>query len=121
MIRKRIKGYFTFDSHSRSTEGYLSENEKSTRVLYRTVHDLFIHIVTLARSMGYSETVQCEITGVLCSIKQFQCREISVQMQRNIQSVSVMENTKIADVHVGEICNATQNAHFSRHDDIKYV
>lgn len=89
LIGKRNEGYFTFDSHSRSIEGYLSESGKSTRILYRTIHELFSHIVTLARSMGYSETVQCEITGVHCSVKLFQCRKISVPMQQKGESINI--------------------------------
>lgn len=46
---------------------------------------------------------------------------MSVEKFLLIESVSVVDNTKIAEVHVGENCNATQNAHFCRHDDIEYV
>lgn len=43
-----------------------SPNGKSTRLLFKSVDDLFMHIQTLARSMGFSDVVECNLTGVNC-------------------------------------------------------
>ena len=81
LIGRTVQGFFTFDSHSRSSKGYLIENGKSTRIMYMTIQELFHHVYTLAKSMGCSETTQCEITGVKCSLVHFQCMEVSAQTQ----------------------------------------
>jgi hypothetical protein len=59
--------FFTFDSHSRSTDGYFHENGKSTRVLHETTLHVCDHIISLALSLGFNNATQCEITGVHCS------------------------------------------------------
>lgn len=67
LIGKSNDVYFTFDSHSRTAQGLFSANGKSTRLLFKSVDDLFMHIQTLARSMGFSDVVECNLTGVNCS------------------------------------------------------
>lgn len=61
-------GFFAFDSHSRSSDGMLSMSGKSTRVLLSNVYEVFSHIQNLARSMGYSNNIECNLTGVSCSM-----------------------------------------------------
>lgn len=58
--------FYTFDSHSRSTRGLFSVNGKSTRLLFESVQDLLEHIQNLATSMGFSNIVECNITGARC-------------------------------------------------------
>lgn len=68
LIGKLQNGFFSFDSHSRSTEGMLSIFGKSTRVLLQSVEEVFSHIQNLALSMGYSKSVECNLTGVSCQM-----------------------------------------------------
>lgn len=68
LIGKLQNGFFSFDSHSRSTEGMLSIFGKSTRVLLQSVEEVFSHIQNLALSMGYSKSVECNLTGVSCKM-----------------------------------------------------
>ncbi|XP_062594109.1 uncharacterized protein LOC134255598 [Saccostrea cucullata] len=70
LIGKSHNNFFTFDSHSRSSVGFQSVNGRSTRVLHESVQDLCNHILSLAKSMGYTEAIECEITGVQCSARQ---------------------------------------------------
>lgn len=68
LIGKTERGFFAFDSHSRSSGGMLSMCGKSTRVLLNNVYEVFSHIQNLARSMGYSNNIECNLTGVSCSM-----------------------------------------------------
>ncbi|XP_062576240.1 uncharacterized protein LOC134238134 [Saccostrea cucullata] len=69
LIGKADDCFFTFDSHSRSCEGLLSVSGKSTRVLFRSPDQICIYLQALARSMGYTTNVECNLTGVQCSMK----------------------------------------------------
>lgn len=69
LVGKCHHNFFTFDSHSRSSAGFQSVNGRSTRVLYESIQDVCSHILSLAVSMGYSLALECEITGVQCSVK----------------------------------------------------
>ncbi|XP_062596168.1 uncharacterized protein LOC134257593 [Saccostrea cucullata] len=71
LIGKTNDGFFSFDSHARCSRGYLSVRGKSTRILLKDVQDVYLHLRSLAISMGFSQTVACELTGVLCSLKHF--------------------------------------------------
>ncbi|XP_062598312.1 uncharacterized protein LOC134259730, partial [Saccostrea cucullata] len=71
LVGRTNEGFYTFDSHSRCCSGYMNVNGKSTRILLRTVHDVYLHLVSLALSMGFTRTVECELTGALCLLKQF--------------------------------------------------
>ncbi|XP_062612107.1 uncharacterized protein LOC134273904 [Saccostrea cucullata] len=76
VVGKTTDGFFIFDSHSRCSRGYLSMHGKSTRILLENVHDVYLHLRSLAISMGFSRTVECELTGVLCSLKNFAVAEV---------------------------------------------
>ncbi|XP_061169173.1 uncharacterized protein LOC133178496 [Saccostrea echinata] len=71
LVGRTSKGFYIFDSHSRCCQGYISVNGKSTRILVKSVYDVYLHLVSLALSMGFSRIVECELTGVMCSLKQF--------------------------------------------------
>ncbi|XP_078315563.1 uncharacterized protein LOC144619975 [Crassostrea virginica] len=66
LIGKTEDGFFAFDSHSRSLDGMCSFSGKSTRVLLQNVIEVFSHLENLAISLGYSESVECNFTGVCC-------------------------------------------------------
>lgn len=83
LVGRTRKGFYIFDSHSRCYRGYLSVNGKSTRILLRSVHDVYLHLVSLAVSMGFSRTVECELTGVLCSLKHFTTAEVDEETLKN--------------------------------------
>lgn len=58
--------YFIFDSHSRSPQGLLSQSGLSTRILCSNVNELFVLIKRLASSMGFTNLVECNLTGARC-------------------------------------------------------
>lgn len=68
LIGKTKNGFFSFDSYSRTIEGMFTTNGKSTRVLFDTIDQLFLHLTGLALSMGYSSNVECNLTGVHCKM-----------------------------------------------------
>ncbi|XP_062574797.1 uncharacterized protein LOC134236639 [Saccostrea cucullata] len=76
LIGKTTDGFFIFDSHARCSRGYLSVRGKSTRILLKDVQDVYLHLRSLALSMGFSRTVECELTGVLCSLKHFAIADV---------------------------------------------
>ncbi|XP_065941874.1 uncharacterized protein [Magallana gigas] len=52
----------------RSIDGMVNENGKSTRILLADLGQVYMHLHSLAFSMGYSENVLCNLTGVYCKI-----------------------------------------------------
>lgn len=76
LIGRASNGFFSFDSHARCSRGYLSVRGKSTRIMLKDVQDVFQHLRLLALSMGFSKTVECELTGVSCSVKYFATAEV---------------------------------------------
>nr|XP_034320143.1 uncharacterized protein LOC117687529 [Crassostrea gigas] len=66
LIGKFEHGFFLFDSHSRSVNGIVNENGKSTRILLADLGQVYMHVHSLAISMGYSSNVICNLTGVYC-------------------------------------------------------
>ena len=68
LIGKTGNHFFTFDPHARTYQGMQSSTGKCSRILYETVNHLFEHIQNLARSMGYSQDVECNLTGVHCKM-----------------------------------------------------
>ncbi|XP_078320119.1 uncharacterized protein LOC111115941 [Crassostrea virginica] len=68
LIGKTENAFYTFDSHSRNSDGMCSVSGKSTRILLPNIDEVFSHLGRLAHSMGYSAAVQCNFTGVLCKI-----------------------------------------------------
>ncbi|XP_061180157.1 uncharacterized protein LOC133188671 [Saccostrea echinata] len=58
----------------------MSLNGYSTRILYKSIEDVYNHVLLLALSMGYSEMIDCEITGVNCSISKIEAYEAQNDM-----------------------------------------
>lgn len=59
-------GFFLFDSHSRISSGKMSANGKSYCKIVQSVDEVHMHIIELAHSMGFSNAIACEITGMSC-------------------------------------------------------
>lgn len=68
LIGRLENGFFSFDSHARSPDGMLSILGNSTRVIFHNVDEVYTHIQNLALSMGYSNSVECNLTGVSCKM-----------------------------------------------------
>lgn len=66
-------GFFMFDSHSRTPSGKMTANGNSLCKSVKTVDDVHLHIIELKQSMGLSNAIECEITGI--SIKQIGSHE----------------------------------------------
>lgn len=79
LIGKTEDGLFIFDSHVRCSRGYVSFTGKSTRIMFKHVEDVFLHMKSLAISMGFTRTVECELSGVLCAVKEFSIGEDCVE------------------------------------------
>ncbi|XP_061191659.1 uncharacterized protein LOC133199853 [Saccostrea echinata] len=116
LIGKCQHNFFTFDSHSRSSAGFQSVHGRSTRVLYESVQDLCNHILSLARSMGYSKAVECEITGVQCSVRQLSLgKEEGIKKQLQI-SDKEHELNKSGEFQCSISSTGLQNA-----DEVEFV
>ena len=64
-IIKGCNGYFVFDSHSRSRDGYLKEDGHSVLLYISSCEGIQRHCLTLAQSMGRClNKTQFELTGV---------------------------------------------------------
>ena len=64
-IIKGCNGYFVFDSHSRSRDGYLKEDGHSVLLYISSCEGIQRHCLTLAQSMGLClNKTQFELTGV---------------------------------------------------------
>ena len=68
LVGKTCGKYFIFDSHSRTCEGFQTEDGRSIRIIHDSLFDVQQHILSLALSMGFANFVECEITGVVCSM-----------------------------------------------------
>lgn len=75
LIGRTETGFFAFDSHSRSSDGMLSMFGKSTSVLLNNVSEVFSHLHNIALSIGYSNSIECNLTGVSCKMKSIECVE----------------------------------------------
>ena len=71
-VGKTFAKYFIFDSHSRNREGHQTADGKSTRIIHDNLFDVQQHILSLASSMGFTDVIDCEITGVVCSVMQLE-------------------------------------------------
>lgn len=79
LIGKTEDELFIFDSHARCSRGYVSFTGKSTRIMFKHVEDVFLHMKSLAISMGFTMNVECELSGVLCAVKEFSIGEGCVE------------------------------------------
>ncbi|XP_062597979.1 uncharacterized protein LOC134259411 [Saccostrea cucullata] len=115
LIGKSHNNFFTFDSHSRSSAGFQSVNGRSTRVLYESVQDLCNHILSLAKSMGYTEAIECEITGVQCS-----ARQLSLEKEEGINKESQFSD---AEKEVNDFANfeCTSSSSVQNDDEVEFV
>lgn len=86
LIGKTNGVFFTFDSHSRSSQGFFCPNGRSTRLLFISIEELFMHIQTLAKSMGYSNMVECNITGVKCNSISIERESRKIDCSREINN-----------------------------------
>lgn len=57
-------GFFLFDSHSRTSSGKRPANGKSTCKIVKTDDEVDMDIIELALSMGFSNAIECKITGM---------------------------------------------------------
>ena len=64
LVGRRKEGFYIFDSHSRSDKGLRHVDGRSVYILFKDIHDVYIHIQDLAKSMGIRNAVECEVTGV---------------------------------------------------------
>lgn len=107
LVGKVNQEYFIFDSHSRSPCGKLSENGKSLCRIVQSIQDIYMHVNELAQSMGFTTTVECEVTGVSSN---FGCISQNDPSQgNNIKGVSEDVECEITGVSSNISC-ISQNA-----------
>lgn len=95
--------FFAFDSHSRSSNGLLSVSGKSVRILFDNPFEVYSHIQNLALSMGYSKSIECNLTGVSCTMNSIENdinfkkieKELGVPIGKSM--LSVEGNVKSSD------------------------
>ncbi|XP_062572298.1 uncharacterized protein LOC134234263 [Saccostrea cucullata] len=93
LIGRTTDEFFIFDSHARCARGYLSVRGKSTRILLKDVQHVYFHLKSLALSMGFLRTVECELTGVLCSLKHFAIAKFE-KVEGNIEFSEAFINSR---------------------------
>lgn len=101
LIGKTNGVFFTFDSHSRTSKGLFSSNGRSTRLLFNSIEELFMQIQTLAKSMGYSNMVECNITGVKCNSKSIERENKKFNCPRDTNN----------DIHQNSLDHCTTDCH----------
>lgn len=68
----------------------MSANGKSTCKIVKTVDEVHMHIIELALSMGFSNAIECEITGMCCK---------KVGIEENVENEQVQaQNLMSCDV-----------------------
>lgn len=82
LIGKLESGFFSFDSHSRYSVGMLSMFGNSTRILFKDVAEVYTYIQDLAISMGYSNSIECNLTGISCKMNLI-ANDSSVPTEKN--------------------------------------
>ena len=119
LVGKTGEMFYTFDSHSRSIEGYLCENGKSTRVLHDTIQHVYNHILSLAQSMGYFRAMQCDITGVHCWVRDGVNWDEEKPMQRQHHVGEEIRNDQLEY----ETCYLEQEGYLKsmRGDDVEFL
>lgn len=102
LIGKTDQELFVFDSHARCPKGYVSFTGKSTRIIFKDVEEVFLHIKSLALSMGYSRTVECELSGVLCRFKEFFIGEVCVDESEGTSKQGLVSSSESEADELGE-------------------
>lgn len=106
LIGKTKYGFFSFDSHSRTSEGMLSSLGKSTRLLFQNVDQVYMHLINLAVSMGYSKNVECNLTGVHCKMTLIvQAENKADEVQNCLPDVNELEMSCLNDDSVIYVSN----------------
>lgn len=94
LIGKTEDELFIFDSHARCSRGYVSFTGKSTRIMFKHVEDVFQHIKSLAISMGYTRTVECDLSGVLFALKEFSIGEVCVEESQGTSKQGISSSSQ---------------------------
>ncbi|XP_062602888.1 uncharacterized protein LOC134264626 [Saccostrea cucullata] len=119
LIGKTSDGFFTFDSHSRSSLGNMTFNGKSTRILYQSVYDIYNHVLSLALSLGLSGIIECEVTGVDCSVKKLTSSdERGLQIEQTEVSHDFMESNQPFEENANTLNASSQSV---ADDDVEFV
>ncbi|XP_062610660.1 uncharacterized protein LOC134272446 [Saccostrea cucullata] len=126
LVGKTEYGFFTFDPHSRSQSGCMSVSGRSTRILYKSVDDIYNHLLSLAISMGISGITECEITGVDCSVSQFATTDKHVieiepgkcTRQNKDLNLEDQEKTDLLTANVKSYANGFQSV---ANDDVELI
>ena len=111
LVGKTHGKYFIFDSHSRTCDGYQTPNGKSIRIIHDCLFDVQQHILSLALSMGLTNIVDCEITGVNCLIMQL----------NDPASIKKMIQDSETDVNTPHVENNECQSMFESDDSVEYL
>lgn len=90
---------------------------KSTRILFKAVDEVYTYIQDLAISMGYSNSVECNLTGVLCKMNLI-ANDSSVPIAKN-EIVTKFEETNKSVERSFQTCDEEDDLIFIGQDQLQ--
>ncbi|XP_062613488.1 uncharacterized protein LOC134275232 [Saccostrea cucullata] len=118
LIGSTESGFFAFDSHSRSADGMLNVSGKSTRVLLQNVNEVYSHLQSLALSMGYSKSVECNVCGVTCRMNFIANDSELLEEEENIGKISQRQELSVETTV--ETSNTNDDLIFISHEQVQF-
>ncbi|XP_062614313.1 uncharacterized protein LOC134276047 [Saccostrea cucullata] len=119
LIGSTESGFFAFDSHSRSSDGMLSVTGKSTRILFQNVNEVYSYLQGLAFSMGYSEGVECNLSGVTCKMNYIASVSALLEEEEDDTSKLPKSSELLVETTV-ESCDRNVDVIFVGHEQLQY-
>ncbi|XP_062614203.1 uncharacterized protein LOC134275940 [Saccostrea cucullata] len=118
LIGSTERGFFAFDSHSRSSDGMLSVTGKSTRILFQNVNEVYSYLQGLALSMGYSEGVECNLSGVTCKMNFI--ANVSTLLEEEEDTSNLPRSSELLVETTVESCDRNDDVIFVGHEQLQY-
>ncbi|XP_062615266.1 uncharacterized protein LOC134277003, partial [Saccostrea cucullata] len=118
LIGSTENGFFAFDSHSRSSDGMLSVTGKSTRILFQNVNEVYSYLQGLALSMGYSEGVECNLSGVTCKMNFI--ANVSTLLEEEEDTSKLPKSSELLVETTVESCDRNDDVIFVDHEQLQY-
>lgn len=117
LIGRMTSGFFTFDSHSRSSDGLCNVNGNSSRLLFQNIDQVYAHLERLAHSMGFSKGVECNLTSVSCKLNSLR-NVCGLVVEKDISNIS--RTTDLPVKTSIEECDENDDLVFIRHEQSNF-
>ncbi|XP_062618494.1 uncharacterized protein LOC134280069 [Saccostrea cucullata] len=118
LIGSTESGFFAFDSHSRSSDGMLSVTGKSTRILFQNLNEVSLYLKSLALSMGHSEGVECNLSGVFCKMDSIS--NVSTLLEEEEDSRKLPKSSELLVETTVESYEKNDDVIFVGHEQLQY-